>query len=206
MSTSTRPARHSQPDSRFVLNIAPDPPSAPEAILSPWQEADRGRSEENRQCARRSLHCPMVLHDDVMEAGSHRAKTPGKCMDIGNGGLYGTVALGYGVAVGQRYTFRLTIGELGSEPGLRQIVTQQGKIVRTDLMLGIDGSGDLVGIGVQWVGHRDGTVPMPSIKTHHTRESRGSVGSFVSHARLARLAYQMRCRPGNQFHPLSQSL
>lgn len=120
------------------------------------------RDDERRQAARRSLRCEMLLIDDVMEEKEFPPVIPAECFEIGEGGLYGSVPIGYGVAIGQKYTFRLTVGERGPEPGALQIITQKGKIVRAELLVGADGFGDRVGIGVRLYGHREGMVPMPS--------------------------------------------
>ena len=63
--------------------------------------------------------------------------------------------------MGQRYTFQLAIPERGPEPGSRQVVSQQGVIVRTELLINPKGEGDRVGIGVQLIGQRAGVIPMP---------------------------------------------
>jgi len=124
-----------------------------------WQRATR--DTERRQGPRRTLRCALRLTDNNLGQHSDPAVIPAECSNISNGGLYGIVPIGYGVAIGQRYTFQLTIGERGPEPGIRQIVSQQGEIVRAELLLGEDGYGDRVGIGVRLFGPRSGLVPMP---------------------------------------------
>lgn len=128
-----------------------------------WREALR--DNDTRQCVRRSIRCDMYLIDDVdREEESTAAQViPAECLNISDSGLYGVVPIGYGVAMGQRYTFRLTIGERGPDPGANQLVSQVGTVIRTELLIGADGSGDRVGIGVRLHGHRSGTVPMPSM-------------------------------------------
>lgn len=117
--------------------------------------------DDRRQGLRRTLRCRMALVENP-HAGDDGATVPGECLNIGHGGLYGTVALGYGVAMGQRYTFRLHIPERGPEPGAIQTVTQQGLIVRTELLMGESGENDRIGIAVRFTGHRTGLVPMPA--------------------------------------------
>jgi hypothetical protein len=90
-----------------------------------------------------------------------RDMIPGECLNACEGGLYGTVPLGFGVNLGQCYTFRLMVGERGPEPGPIQVVSQQGTIVRTELLISGDGGEDRVGIGVRLIGHRTGLIPMP---------------------------------------------
>lgn len=99
--------------------------------------------------------------DRVGEGAGKPIGIPAECSNISQGGLYGVVPIGYGVAIGQRYKFQLTIGERGPEPGSRQVVSQQGEVVRAELLLGEDGYGDRVGIGVRLFGPRTGLVPMP---------------------------------------------
>jgi|GEM_PF-3188606 len=120
-----------------------------------------GRSDK-RQGQRRPLCCEMLLIGDVAdEAEEEPVMIPSQCLDIGDGGLYGVVPVGYGVAIGQRYTFRLKTGERGPEPGSLQVVSQRGRIIRTELLIEPDGSGDQIGVGVRLYGHRSGIVPMP---------------------------------------------
>ena len=85
---------------------------------------------------------------------------PGQCFNISQGGLYAIVPGGYQVATGQSYNFEMAVAECGPEPGTQQVVSQRGRIVRMDLLLGA--SGNQLGIGVRLVGPRHGMVPMPS--------------------------------------------
>ena len=117
---------------------------------------------EKRQCQRRPLRCMMVLIDTSKDQKDEPSAVPAECFNICEGGLYAIVPIGYGVAMGQHYTFSLSIGERGPEPGTRQVVYQHGKIVRTELLLGETGSGDRIGIGVQLYGHRTGCISMPA--------------------------------------------
>ncbi len=119
------------------------------------------RDEEKRQCPRRSLRCPIALIDNVTESDHEPRTVPAECMNVSEDGLYAIVPIGYGVAMGQRYTFRLSTGERGPEPGMNQIVMQQGRIVRTELLLGANGQTDRVGVGVKLIGPRSGMLPMP---------------------------------------------
>ncbi len=128
-------------------------------VVIRWQRATTGT--EKRQWPRRSLRCALVLNSSVVEPQAKLVTVPAECSDISNGGLCAIVPLGYGVAIGQRYTFQLTIGERGPEPGSLQTVSQQGEIVRAELLLGEDGYADRVGIGVRLFGPRSGLVPMP---------------------------------------------
>ncbi|HOW73230.1 MAG TPA: hypothetical protein PKY77_21745 [Phycisphaerae bacterium] len=118
--------------------------------------------DEKRQGRRRSLRCEMTLlscPEDVSD--TQPARIVGDVVEFGDGGLYGVVPIGYGVAIGQRYTFQLAIRERGPEPGSGQMITQQGLIVRTELLINANGEGDRVGIGVRLFGQRCGLVPMP---------------------------------------------
>lgn len=127
--------------------------------FAPWRATmDR---DERRQNTRRSLHCKLQLIDDALEEVDSPLVIPGECLNVCDGGLYGVVPIGYGVAMGQRYTFRLIIEERGPELSNVQIVSQQGQVVRTELLIGEDGNGDRVGIAVRLCGHRTGVVPMP---------------------------------------------
>jgi hypothetical protein len=137
---------HQQVTSRFYL---------------PW--SFRTREEEKRQCARRSLRCELALVNAQTNDEGAPHSIPGECMNFSEGGLYAIVPIGFGVAMGQRYTFQLKIGECGPEPGSSHIVQQQGEITRTELLLGEGGSPDRVGIAVKFRGHRIGTVPMPRL-------------------------------------------
>ncbi len=119
------------------------------------------RDIEGRQCARRSLHGEFRLVDDVAEEKESPQIIPGECLNISDGGLYGTVPLGYGVAIGQCFTVRLEIDERGPEPGSLQNISQKGRILRAELMIGEDGYADRVGIAIQLYGHREGVIPMP---------------------------------------------
>ena len=118
--------------------------------------------EENRQCRRRGLRCKMALIDDTGGPDAQPQSIPGDCFNISNTGLYGIIPIGFGVGIGQRYTFQLTVGEPGPEPGSFQVVTQQGLVVRSELLMSSDGQTDRTGIGVQLVGQRSGLIPMPS--------------------------------------------
>jgi hypothetical protein len=118
--------------------------------------------QERRQRARRELACKVILLDDVMCDQTRDPSTiPGECLNVCDGGLYATVPLGYGVTIGQRYTFRLMVPERGPEPGPVQIVSQQGMIIRTELLVDPDDGNDRLGIAIKLTGHRSGVVPMP---------------------------------------------
>jgi len=121
------------------------------------------RESEKRRLPRRSLQCELTMVNSIGVGGDggKPAAIPAECSNISQGGLYAVVPIGYGVAIGQRYRFELTVGERGPEPGSRQVVSQQGEIVRAELLLGEDGYGDRVGIGVRLHGPRTGLVPMP---------------------------------------------
>lgn len=118
--------------------------------------------EEKRQCNRRGLRCKMTLIDNAPAEDIQVHPIPAECMNISDNGLYGIVPIGYGVAMGQRYTFQLEIAERGPESGAdEQVVSQQGTIVRAELLINPDGEGNRVGIGVKLLGRRTGIVPMP---------------------------------------------
>ena len=101
----------------------------------------------------------LIDHSPGEDVQAH--PVPADCLNVSDSGLYGVVSIGYGVAMGQRYTFQLAIPERGPEPGSRQVVSQQGVIVRTELLINPKGEGDRVGIGVQLIGQRAGVIPMP---------------------------------------------
>lgn len=130
----------------------------PQGYESAWR-ASLAR-DDRRQIGRRSLHCKLLLIDDVADQRPDPQVIPAECLNVSDGGLYGVVPIGFGVAKGQRYTFRLLTNERGPEPG-SQVVSQQGVIIRTELLVGADGTGDRVGVGVRLCGQRRGMVPMP---------------------------------------------
>lgn len=114
---------------------------------------------EKRRCSRRPLHCDVQMIPLASDQHPHPADPiTGECLNISQDGLYGTVTIGYGVAVGQRYVFRLRTHELGPEG--RQVVLREGVIVRTDLLL--SSQGDQVGIAVRFCGHRSGVLGAPA--------------------------------------------
>jgi len=119
-----------------------------------------GRAQENRQCSRRSLHCAVALVDHAGEK-DERVVISAECTNVCNGGVFAIVPMGYGVAIGQRYTFQLAVRERGPEAGSPQIVSQPGEIVRVELLLGEDGYADQLGIGVRLFGPRTGLLPTP---------------------------------------------
>ena len=157
LSRSTPPAAGSVASLPAPLRLPRSEPST--RAPTRWQRATRER--EKRQAPRRSLRCVLTLIDNTRDRQEEPAAIPAECSNISNGGLYGIVPIGYGVAIGQRYTFQLTIGERGPEPGSRQVISQQGEIMRAELLLGEDGYGDRVGIAVRLFGPRSGLVPMP---------------------------------------------
>jgi hypothetical protein len=115
---------------------------------------------DKRQCPRRGLRCPLTMTQllpDPTIGDTHPIE--GECIDISDGGLYAIVPLGYGVAIGQRYLFRLRVRERGPCPDPNPVVTQEGTIMRTELLL--DAGGDRVGIGVRLCGHRTGDLILP---------------------------------------------
>ncbi len=117
--------------------------------------------KEKRQCRRRGLRCKMTLVDDSAGPDSQMRMIHADCFNVSDTGLYGIVPIGFGVTLGQRYTFQLSLPERGPEPGSCQMVTQHGTVVRTELLVGPDGQTDRLGIGVQLVGPRSGVIPMP---------------------------------------------
>jgi hypothetical protein len=144
------------------LNIGGAPFATP-AVTSPMgghHHHTLGDQDDRRQCFRRPLHCAMLLIEG--DGRDERDTVPGECLNVSDGGLYGTVPLGYGVAIGQRYTFRLVVGERGPEPGATQLVSQQGVVLRTELLVGRGDAPDRLGIAVRLTGHRSGMIPMPS--------------------------------------------
>jgi hypothetical protein len=129
-------------------------------FLRRWEVATRDR--EKRQGRRRSLHCPVLLTGD--EDGRKEKQIQAQCINIGDSGLFAVVPASANVAIGQRYTFRLDIGERGPEPGCHQSVAQQGEIIRLELLLGEDGYADRIGVAVRLCGPRCGIVPMPAMR------------------------------------------
>ena len=160
MDIDTRTTFHQNSVSQLLSPVNSSPSEVRSTFKSRWSTAML--EKEKRQYQRRPLRCKLVLLDIAKPEQDDAVTIPADCYSICEGGLYGIVSLGYGVAMGQHYTFRLTIGERGPEPGSRQIVFQHGKIVRTELLLGESGDGDRIGIGVQLYGHRTGCIPMPS--------------------------------------------
>lgn len=116
---------------------------------------------DKRQAPRRELRNRMVMIETDPEDDIEPQTVQGECLNVGDGGLYGIVPIGFGVAMGQRYTFQVCVDECGPEPGQNQVVTQQGIVVRTELLINNYGEGDRVGIGVQLIGQRSGVIPMP---------------------------------------------
>jgi len=117
--------------------------------------------EEKRQCNRRGLRCKMTLINNSPGDDVQAHLVPGDCLNVSDSGLFGVVPIGFGVAMGQRYTFQLSIPERGPEPGAEQVISQQGTIVRAELLINPNGEGNRVGIGVQLIGQRTGVIPMP---------------------------------------------
>jgi len=117
------------------------------------------REKEAREYPRRALRCRVTLFDSTAtkEAG---AVIPAECSNFSNGGLYAVVPMGYGVAIGRRYTFELAIDEPGPEPDHRQVFSRQGEITRAELLFGKNGYADHVGIGVRLFGPCSGLVPV----------------------------------------------
>jgi|GEM_PF-1953244 len=115
-----------------------------------------------RQTVRRPLRCKLVLVNDVMSAPVHAGVIPGECLNVSDGGLYAVVPLGCGVRVGHRYTCRLFIPERGPEPGPVQTVSQQGMVLRTELLAGGGRDEDRLGVAIKLIGHRSGVMPLPT--------------------------------------------
>ena len=159
----------STPYSRDLMPVGAEPTAglagrrtAQHHKLYLMQRARFSPDEEKRQCRRRGLRCKMALIDDSGGRDAQPQSIPGDCFNIGATGLYGIIPTGSGVGIGQRYTFQLTVGEPGPEPGSFQVVTQQGLVVRTELLMSPNGQTDRMGIGVQLVGQRSGLISMPS--------------------------------------------
>ncbi len=130
------------------------------SFLRRWEIATRER--EKRQGRRRSLRCSVQLLSDAEDNG--QPPLHAECLNIGDGGLFAILPGSAGVAIGQRYTFQLNIGERGPEPGHGQCVSQKGEIIRLELLLGQEGYADRIGIGVRLFGPRSGIVPMPTMR------------------------------------------
>lgn len=127
---------------------------------SRWSGVSTMLDHDMRQCARRALRCHVLMIDLADEGEEGPLTISGECLDISDSGLYAIIPIGYGVVVGQQFTFQLTISERGPEPGACQVVSQRGRVVRTDLLMSSDGH--QLGIGVRLVGPRSGVVAMPS--------------------------------------------
>lgn len=138
----------------------PSSGSSSAGFLKRWELATRDR--EKRQGRRRSLYCRVLLIGDGADEQSPGIEA--QCINIGDGGLFAIVPASANVAIGQRYTFRLDIGERGPEPGCHQCVAQQGEIVRLELLLGEEGYADRIGLAVRLFGPRCGIVPMPVVR------------------------------------------
>lgn len=117
------------------------------------------REQDQRECPRRSLRCVLVLIDTTTGKDAGVA-IPAECGNLSNGGLYAIVPMGYGVAIGRRYTFQLAVGECGPESASRQLLSQQGEVIRAELLIEENGYADHVGIGVRLSGPCAGLVPM----------------------------------------------
>ena len=134
-------------------------PPAPRLVTSSYEDVEV--LDDRRECSRRNLRCPMQLIDLSLDPVSQESRAiPAECLNLSDWGLYGTVKIGYGVAIGQRYLFRLRARQLGPEPGSIQVISQEGLIVRTELLLGTDG--DRVGISVRLCGYRSGVTAVPA--------------------------------------------
>jgi len=149
--------------SLFTPRVYP-PPAIPLATAASssyttWRFNDR---QERRQCPRRDLRCRILLIDDLMGLSENPASIPGQCLNVCDAGLYATVLPDCGITIGQRYTFRLMVGERGPEPGAVQIVSQQGLIIRAELLAGSRDDDHRLGIGVRLTGRRSGVIPMPN--------------------------------------------
>ncbi len=143
--------RPSSPSTMGLLN-------GPSSLLHRWEIATRER--EKRQGRRRSLHCRVQMVGT--EEGNTQEVIEAECVNIGDGGLFAILPGSVAVTVGQRYTFNLSIREQGPEPGCGQCVSQQGEIIRLELLVDQTGYADRIGIGVRLFGTRCGTVPMPA--------------------------------------------
>jgi hypothetical protein len=128
------------------------------AFRQQWDLATRDR--EKRQGRRRSLRCQVRLTDET--SGGNGTHIIADCLNIGDHGLFAILPEGVEAAIGQRYTFRLAIGERGPEPGCHQYVSQSGEVRRVELLLNEMGTGIRIGIGVRLLGPRSGSLPMPS--------------------------------------------
>lgn len=112
-------------------------------------------TREQRTWPRRSLRCPVQLIPLSGESSPEITDAlTGTCLDFSEGGMYLTIPIGYGMAAGQRYIFRLNTRERGPEG--EQVVLRQGMIIRAELLLG--GDGHQVGLAVRFTGHRSGVV------------------------------------------------
>src|SRR5437868_4818972 len=63
---------------------------------------------EKRSSARRGLRCTLQMIPLASDENPHPSDAiTGECLNVGDNGLYGTVPIGFGMAVGQRYICRL---------------------------------------------------------------------------------------------------
>ncbi|GMV95926.1 MAG: hypothetical protein AMXMBFR83_02950 [Phycisphaerae bacterium] len=101
--------------------------------------------EERRSSPRQAISCEVLMTDPTWCETENPLPVRGACLDVSEDGLHAVLPDGYGLAVGQRYVFRLRPFE--GEP---ESVPLLGTIVRAEPLVR-DGS-DAVAIGVRLLG------------------------------------------------------
>ncbi len=133
--------------------LAPPPPAGGLSEAAMGLEYSPARlTKRTRQHPRQEILSQMELLDAGRGWADGGRVIPGECHNISERGMYGTVRVGFGMAIGQEYVFRLSLSEQGPNAGSLQTIARKGVVVRTELLLGDDG--DRVGIGVRWCGQR----------------------------------------------------
>jgi hypothetical protein len=112
----------------------------PSSFFTEW--ATGVTPDESRQRPRRSVQCEVLMTEPGWWETENPLPIRGECRNLSQDGLYAVVPVGYGLAVGQRYLFHLRWPDGRDDP-----VSQQGTIVRTQVLLGQ--GDDQIGIGVR---------------------------------------------------------
>ncbi|GMU23860.1 MAG: hypothetical protein AMXMBFR13_39380 [Phycisphaerae bacterium] len=102
---------------------------------------------EGRESGRRNVHCELLMIDPVAGEVDNPLPIRGECVNASAKGIYATVPIGYGLAVGQRYLFQVQLRGPDLEP---RPIRQYGTIVRTELLF--SDAEDRLGIGVRMAG------------------------------------------------------
>ena len=105
----------------------------------------QGGREEKRDYSRRSIQCNLWMID-----GESQAVLRCKISDISDAGLHASAAIGFGLAIGQRYELRIANGGAGgmSSPHLATPLGY-GTVVRSGIEVD-EGEADRVGFAVRF--------------------------------------------------------